>query len=119
MAKIPYGTYDVTIENLMLKKKEETGKPVVSCDMEIAAGKFKGKHFSVEQAVTNGFQIYRVNAFLRALCAEMGAAVKVEFKTYPQYCDLLFDIYDAFEGRSCRMLFSDKGYEVAGRVLCP
>ena len=121
MAKIPYGAYEVTIEDLMLKKNKETGDPIVFCDMQIAAGKFKGKRLAVEQVVKNGVQIYRVNAFLRALCAEIGTAAEIEFKTYSQYFNLLADmnIYGVLAGRPCRVLFTANGYEVGGLVLCP
>ena len=97
--KVPYGTYEVSIEKMELKASKK-GDPMVSVWFNIVGGEFKGQKIFMNQVITRGFQIHIVNEFLRSLTKDCVVPV-IEFKSYSQYANLLMDIHeliaDSFE----------------------
>lgn len=90
--EVPVGTYEVKIEKMELKESSK-GDPMVSIWFKILSGDQKGRLLFMNQVITQGFQIGRLNSFLKALDTE----VTVEFKDYVQYNDLLMDILEAID----------------------
>ena len=90
--KVPYGTYEVSIEKMELKASK-TGNPMVSVWFNIVGGEFKGQKIFMNQVITQGFQIHIVNEFLRSLTKDCAVPV-IEFKSYSQYANLLMDIHE-------------------------
>lgn len=106
---VPYGTYEVKIDKLELVESSK-GDPMVSCWMRIQEGNFKKSVIFMNQVITQGFQIHIANEFLRSL----DSGVKVEFKSYSQYAQLLMDIHEAIDGQLEYLVEYDenkKGYK--------
>lgn len=95
--EVPTGSYEVAITKLELTETKKTGKPMVSCWMKIVSeGDYKGQMIFMNQVVTQGFQFHIMNEFLRSLVESLD--IKVEFKSYSQYAELLMDIAEAVDG---------------------
>lgn len=63
---IPFGTYDVRIENMDLKTSKK-GDPMFFCQFKILEGEYKNYNLFMNQVVLVAFQIHIVNDFLRRL----------------------------------------------------
>lgn len=91
---VPAGTYEVTIDKLELVASKN-GDPMVSCWMKILAGEFKGSRIFMNQVITLGFQIHKVDEFLRSL----DSGIAIEFESYSQYAQMLLDIHEVINGK--------------------
>ena len=97
--EVPHGNYEVSIEKMELVATKEKQKPMVSVWMKICEGDYAGSMIFMNQVIDPqsewaGFQIHKVNEFLRALVQKCEDAPVVEFKTYSQYANLLMDIHE-------------------------
>lgn len=92
--EVPEGSYEVQIEKLDLVASK-AGDPMVSIWFKIISGEFKGSRLFWNQVITQGFQIHKVDEFLRSL----DSGVDVEFESYSQYGEMLLDIHEAIDGK--------------------
>lgn len=91
---VPAGAYEVAIDKLELVASKN-GDPMVSCWMKILAGEFKGSRIFMNQVITLGFQIHKVDEFLRSL----DSGIAIEFESYSQYAQMLLDIHEDINGK--------------------
>lgn len=69
--EVPFGTYEVIIENAELKESK-TGKPMVSIWFRIIAGENEGQMIFYNQVVSEGFQLGIVYKMLSKIaCTEL------------------------------------------------
>lgn len=96
--EVPHDTYEIAVTKLELTKSKK-GDPMVTCWMKIVEGEYKGSLIFMNQVVTQGFQFYIVNEFLRALTAEIPADKRpqITFRTYKQYGEMLLDVAEAID----------------------
>lgn len=90
--EVPEGEYEVSIDKLELVASKN-GDPMVSCWFKILNGEFKGSRLFMNQVVTLGFQIHKVDEFLRSL----DSGVEITFESYTQYAQLLMDVHEAVD----------------------
>lgn len=93
--EVPHGTYEVKIEKLELVESK-SGKPMLTCWMEILDGQYKGQRLFMNQVMHVGFGIHKANEFLRSL----DSGVDVEFENYTQFNSMVLDIHEAIDGIS-------------------
>jgi len=93
--EVPHGTYEVKIEKLELVESK-SGKPMLSCWMNILDGQYKGQRLFMNQVMHVGFGIHKANDFLRSL----DSGVEVEFENYTQFNSMVLDIHEAIDGIS-------------------
>ena len=107
---IPYGQYEVKLENLELKPTKKDAKPMMVATFSILTGKYKKSKMWYNQVIQTGTQIHFAKEFLKSL----DTGVDVEFDDYKQFSNLLMDIMEAVEedGLEYALLFEDnKGYD--------
>lgn len=93
--EVPKGDYEVKIVKLELgESKKEL--PMGKVWFEIIAGDFKGQKIFMNQMLTTGFGIHKMNEFLNSL--ETG--ITVQFENFPQYAELFAQIFDAIDGKA-------------------
>ena len=106
---VPHGEYEVKLDKLELKATKK-GDPMVSAWFTILEGKYKKSKLFMNQVITQGFQIYIVNTFLKS----MGTGVDVEFVDYKQYADLLLDVAEECDANNLEFAIKyedNKGYD--------
>ena len=118
--EVPHGKYEVAIEKMELKATKK-GDPMVSIWMKICDGDFKGSMIFMNQVITQGFQIHKVNQLLRKMVSETENAgdyleridkVKESF-SYKAYGNLIMDIFEAVaESFECRYKIFSEDYRV-------
>lgn len=91
--EVPYDKYEIAINKLTLTTSKK-GDPMFSCWMKIVEGEYKDSMIFMNQVITKGFQIHIVNEFLRSL----NSGIDVDFTSYKEYADLIFDIAEAIDG---------------------
>lgn len=110
-AEVPVGTYEVKIEKMELKESSK-GDPMFSAWFRIIQGEYKNQLLFMNAVIIQGFQIGKVNHFLRSL----EAVEDVEFKNYAQYNDLIMDIMEAIETNGLEYLIdyrkNTKGFPI-------
>lgn len=96
--EVPHGDYEVKVVKLEIgetgEKSKTPGMPMAKVWFEILAGEFKGQKIFMNQMLTTGFGIHKMNEFLVSL--ESG--VSVVFENFTQYADLFKQIFDAIDG---------------------
>ena len=92
--EVPDDTYEVSIDKLELVASKN-GDPMVSCWMKILSGDYKGNRLFMNQVITLGFQIHKVDEFLRSL----DSGLEINFESYSQYASLLMDVHEAINGK--------------------
>ena len=112
-AEVPKGDYEVKIVKLELGKTGEQSKtpnmPKASVWFEVLTGDYKGQKIFMNQMLTTGFGVHKMNEFLNSL--ETG--ISVQFDDYVQYAHLLEQIFQAVDGRAEYQLaygVNNKGY---------
>ena len=97
---VPKGDYEVKIVKLELgetgEKSKNPGMPKVSVWFEVIAGDFKGQKIFMNQMLTSGFGIHKMNELLVSL--ETG--VPVVFENFAQYDELLKEIFNEVDGKA-------------------
>ena len=111
--EVPYGDYEVKVVKIELGETSEKSKnphmPMAKVWYEILAGEYKGQKIFMNQMLTSGFGIHKMNEFLDSL--ETG--IRVQFENFTQYADLFKQIFDAVDGTSEYQLAygeNNKGY---------
>jgi len=104
---VPHGKYEVEINKLELTKSKKDD-PMVTIWFKILEGEYKDSIVFMNQVVTRGFQIHKVNEVLRAMCEDL-PELKIEFVSFHQYGELLMDVFEAVNGKYEFALMYDEG----------
>ena len=98
--EVPKGDYEVKVTKLEIgatgEKSKTPGMPMAKVWFDILAGDFKGQKIFMNQMLTTGFGIHKMNEFLNSL--ETG--ITVQFENFAQYGDLFKQIFDAVDGKA-------------------
>jgi hypothetical protein len=96
--EVPYGDYEVKVTKIELgetgAKSKTPGMPMAKVWFDILAGDFKGQKIFMNQMLTSGFGIHKMNELLNSL--ETG--ITVQFENFQQYSDLFKQIFEAVDG---------------------
>ena len=113
--EVPKGDYEVSVSKIELgetgEKSKTPGMPMAKVWFTILAGEFKGQKIFMNQMLTSGFGIHKMNEFLNSL--ETG--ITVQFENFNQYADLFKQIFDAVDGKAeFQLSYTEnaKGYSV-------
>lgn len=111
--EVPKGDYEVKVVKIELgetgEKSKTPGMPMAKVWFDILAGEYKGQKIFMNQMLTSGFGIHKMNEFLNSL--ETG--ITVQFENFEQYADLFKQILDAVDGKAEFQLAygeNNKGY---------
>ena len=113
---VPFGNYEVSIEKLELGATGETSKtpgaPMAKVWFNIVAGEFKGQKIFMNQVLTTGFGIHKMNQFMESL--ETG--IPVEFDNFEQYDELMKMVFNSVDNDKAEFQLAytqnNKGYSV-------
>jgi hypothetical protein len=98
--EVPKGDYEVKIKKLEIgetgAKSKTPGMPMAKVWFEVIAGDFKGNLIFMNQMLTTGFGIHKMNEFLNSL--ETG--ITVQFENFVQYDELFKQIFAAVDGKA-------------------
>ena len=98
--EVPKGDYEVKIVKLELgetgPQSKTPGMPMAKVWFDIVAGEYKGQKIFMNQMLTSGFGIHKMNELLNSL--ETG--ITVVFENFEQYADLMAQIFDAIDGKA-------------------
>jgi hypothetical protein len=113
--EVPYGDYEVKVSKIELgatgEKSKTPGAPMAKVWFDIIAGEFKGSKIFMNQMLTSGFGVHKMNQPLDSL--ETG--VSVAFENFEQYADLFKQIFDLVDGKAEYQLHYDvnnKGFAI-------
>ena len=111
--EVPKGDYEVKITKIELgetgEKSKTPGMPMAKVWFDILAGDFKGQKIFMNQMLTSGFGIHKMNELLNSLETD----ITVQFENFVQYADLLEQIFKAVDGVAEYQLHygeNNKGY---------
>jgi hypothetical protein len=111
--EVPDGDYEVKITKIELgatgEKSKTPGAPMAKVWFDILAGDFKGQKIFMNQMLTSGFGIHKMNEFLMSL--ETG--ITVQFENFVQYAELFANIFNEVDGKAEYQLsygHNNKGY---------
>ena len=111
--EVPKGDYEVKVTKIELgetgEKSKTPGMPMAKIWFDILAGDYKGQKIFMNQMLTTGFGIHKMNEFLTSL--ETG--ITVQFENFAQYADLFAQIFNAVDGKAEYQLAygeNNKGY---------
>lgn len=104
---VPYGTYEVSVENCELTESKK-GKPMVSIWFKIIDGKYKNSIIFMNRVVEKSVQFHIMNEFFRS----METDVEIGFTSYSQYAEMISDIYEAVGNLEFALEYGEnkKGY---------
>lgn len=110
--EIPHGDYEVKLVSRIEKdtnnridgitlgatgeKSKNPGMPMAKVCFEIVSGEYKGQKIFMNQVLTSGFGVYKMNEFLTSL--ETG--IPVVFEDFDQYADLFKQIFAEVDGKA-------------------
>ena len=111
--EVPCGDYEVKVVKIDLgetgEKSKTPGMPMAKVWFEVLTGEFKGQKIFMNQMLTTGFGIHKMNEFLNSL--ETG--ISVQFENFTQYNDLFKQIFAEVDGKAEFQLAygqNNKGY---------
>ena len=111
--EVPKGDYEVKVVKIELgqtgEKSKTPGMPMAKVWFEVLTGEYKGQKIFMNQMLTSGFGIHKMNEFLTSL--ETG--VTVLFENFSQYADLFAQIFAEVDGKAEYQLNygeNNKGY---------
>lgn len=98
--EVPEGDYEVKVVKLELgetgEKSKNPGMPMAKVWFEVLAGEYKNQKIFMNQMLTSGFGIHKMNEFLISL--ETG--IPVDFQNFMQYADLMTQIFGEIDGKA-------------------
>lgn len=98
--EVPDGNYEVRVSKLEIGEtgpnSKTPGMPMAKVWFDIVAGDFKGQKIFMNQMLTSGFGIHKLNTLLTAL--ETG--IEVTFENFIQYNELLKQIFAEVDGKA-------------------
>jgi hypothetical protein len=111
--EVPHGDYEVKVTKIELgatgEKSKTPGAPMAKVWFDILAGDFKGQKIFMNQMLTSGFGIHKMNEFLTSLETD----IPVQFENFEQYADLFAQIFAEVDGEAEYQLAygaNNKGY---------
>lgn len=93
--EVPVGDYEVKVSKIELTESKK-GLPMAKVWFTILAGEFANQKIFMNQLLTSGFGIHKMNELLNSL--ETG--IPVVFENFEQYADLFKQIFDAVDGKA-------------------
>jgi hypothetical protein len=97
---VPKGDYEVKVVKLELgetgERSKTPGMPMAKVWFEVITGQYKGQKIFMNQMLTSGFGIHKMNEFLTSL--ETG--IPVEFENFMQYANLFDQIFNEVDGHA-------------------
>ena len=114
--EVPFGNYEVKVIKLELgatgEKSKMPGAPMAKVWFDIIAGEYKGQKIFMNQMLTSGFGIHKMNQFMESL--ETG--LPVQFDSFEQYDALMREVFKAVDdaGAEFQLAYTqnNKGYSV-------
>jgi hypothetical protein len=98
--EVPKGNYEVKVTKIELgetgEKSKNPGMPMAKVWFDILAGDFKGQKIFMNQMLTSGFGIHKMNEFMMSL--ETG--ITIQFENFAQYADLMEQVFNAVDGKA-------------------
>lgn len=95
---VPKGDYEVKVVKLELgetgEKSKTPGMPMAKVWFEVLAGEYKGQKIFMNQMLTTGFGIHKMNELLTSF--ETGR--DIQFENFTQYADLLTQVFNEVDG---------------------
>ena len=92
---VPHGDYEVKVVKIELgESKKEL--PMAKVWFEVLAGEYKGQKIFMNQMLTSGFGVHKMNEFLDTL--ETG--IPALFENFQQYADLFAQIFAEVDGKA-------------------
>lgn len=111
--EVPKGDYEVKVVKLELgetgEKSKTPGMPMAKVWFDILAGEYKGQKIFMNQMLTSGFGIHKMNEFLSSL----QSGIPVVFENFTQYDALFKQIFNEIDGKGEYALHyaeNNKGY---------
>ena len=96
--EVPHGEYEVKITKLELgetgERSKTRGMPMAKVWFTILAGEYKNQLIFMNQMLTSGFGIHKMNEFLNSLQTE----IPIQFENFNQYGELLEQVFKAVDG---------------------
>lgn len=96
--EVPHGEYEVKITKLELgetgERSKTPGMPMAKVWFTILAGEYKNQLIFMNQMLTSGFGIHKMNEFLNSLQTE----IPIQFENFNQYGELLEQVFKAVDG---------------------
>lgn len=113
--EVPCGDYEVKVVKLEIgetgEKSKTPGMPMAKVWFEVVAGEYKGQKIFMNQMLTSGFGIHKMNQFLESL--ETDSAIT--FENFEQYDALFREVFAQVDGNFEYQLHygkNSKGYSV-------
>lgn len=94
--EVPKGDYEVKVSKIELGAAKNSGAPMAKVWFDIVAGDFKGQKIFMNQMLSTGFGIHKMNEFLTSL--ETG--IPVVFENFEQYADVFAQIFTEVDGKA-------------------
>lgn len=94
--EVPEGEYEVKVSKLELGESKTSHMPMAKVWFDIVAGEFKGQKIFMNQMLTNGFGVHKMNELLTSL--ETG--ITVVFENFTQYAELMKQIFNEIDGKA-------------------
>lgn len=98
--EVPHGDYEVKVTKIELgatgEKSKTPGAPMAKVWFSILAGEYKNQKIFMNQMLTSGFGIHKMNEFLISL--ETG--IPVVFENFEQYDALFKQIFAEVDGKA-------------------
>lgn len=98
--EVPHGDYEVKVVKIELGEtgpnSKTPGMPMAKVWFEILAGEYKGQKIFMNQMLTNGFAIHKMNEFL----ASLESGVHIVFENFAQYADMFERVFNEVDGKA-------------------
>ena len=98
--EVPFGEYEVKISKIELGKTGERSKtpdmPMAKVWFTVIAGEYNNQKIFMNQMLTSGFGIHKMNEFLESLETN----IPVQFEDFQQYADLMTTIFNEVDGKA-------------------
>lgn len=98
--EVPKGDYEVKVTKIELgetgPQSKNPGMPMAKVWFDIVAGEYKGQKIFMNQMLTSGFGIHKMNEFLTSLETD----VPVVFENFIQYNALFKQIFAEVDGKA-------------------
>ena len=111
--EVPKGDYEVKVVKLEIgetgEKSKTPGAPMAKVWFDVIAGEYKGQKIFMNQMLTSGFGIHKMNEFLVSLATD----VPVSFENFTQYAAIFEEIFNDIDGKAEYQLAygeNSKGY---------
>lgn len=113
--EVPLGDYEVKVVKIDLgvtgENSKTPGMPMAKVWFEIVAGAYKGQKIFMNQMLTSGFGIHKMNQFLESLETDS----TIIFENFDQYEALFREVFAQVDGQAEYQLHyarNNKGYSV-------